>query len=88
MCPICFNAKHLDPATLIKGATVGGTVPLWEWIGDEGGHDIQLLSGVEEPDDTPTRRLTSWRFGDMNACSDWPRDGWQCRRRGFAKKRG
>ena len=36
VCPICFNAKHLDPATLIKGATVGGTVPLWEWIGDEG----------------------------------------------------
>ena len=34
VCPICFNSKHLDPATLIGGATIGGTVPLWEWIGD------------------------------------------------------
>ncbi len=34
VCPICFNAKHLDPATLIDGATIGGTVPMWEWIGD------------------------------------------------------
>jgi predicted peroxiredoxin len=34
VCPICFNAKHLDEATLIEGATIGGTVPMWEWIGD------------------------------------------------------
>jgi predicted peroxiredoxin len=34
VCPICFNSKHLDPATLIDGATIGGTVPMWEWIGD------------------------------------------------------
>jgi predicted peroxiredoxin len=36
VCPICFTAKQLDKATLIKGAELGGTVPLWEWIGDEG----------------------------------------------------
>ena len=36
VCPLCFNAKHLDPASLITGATIGGTVPMWEWIGDEG----------------------------------------------------
>ncbi len=36
VCPLCFNAKHLDPANLIAGATIGGTVPMWEWIGDEG----------------------------------------------------
>ena len=36
VCPICFNAKQLDEATLIDGAKVGGTVPMWEWIGDEG----------------------------------------------------
>lgn len=34
VCPICFNAKHLDPATLVDGATIAGTIPMWEWIGD------------------------------------------------------
>lgn len=36
VCPLCFNAKKLDPAHLIEGATIGGTVPMWEWIGEEG----------------------------------------------------
>jgi predicted peroxiredoxin len=36
VCPICFNAKQLDQAGLVKGAELAGTVPLWEWIGDEG----------------------------------------------------
>jgi predicted peroxiredoxin len=36
VCPICFNSKQLDPANLIDGAELGGTVPMWEWIGDEG----------------------------------------------------
>jgi predicted peroxiredoxin len=36
VCPICFDAKQLDRATLIEGAELGGTVPLWDWIGDEG----------------------------------------------------
>jgi predicted peroxiredoxin len=36
VCPICFNAKKLDAGTLIGGAEMGGTVPLWQWIGDEG----------------------------------------------------
>lgn len=35
VCPICFHTKGLDENTLIDGATIGGTVPLWEWIGDE-----------------------------------------------------
>lgn len=34
VCPICFNAKHLDANSLVANATIGGTVPLWEWIGD------------------------------------------------------
>lgn len=34
VCPICFNAKHLDSDSLVNNATIGGTVPLWEWIGD------------------------------------------------------
>ena len=34
VCPICFNAKQLDAAALVANAELGGTVPLWEWIGD------------------------------------------------------
>ena len=35
VCPICFNARALDPTTLVVGATLGGTVQLWDWIGAE-----------------------------------------------------
>jgi predicted peroxiredoxin len=35
VCPICFNARHLAEDTLVGNARLGGTVPLWEWIGDE-----------------------------------------------------
>ncbi|HET6949792.1 MAG TPA: DsrE family protein [Acidimicrobiales bacterium] len=34
VCPICFNARELDADTLVKNARLGGTVQLWEWIGD------------------------------------------------------
>lgn len=36
VCPVCFNAKALDQENLIKGAEIGGTVPMWQWIGDDG----------------------------------------------------
>lgn len=36
VCPICFKAKHLDETKLVAGAELQGTVPMWEWIGDEG----------------------------------------------------
>jgi len=36
VCPICFNSKKLDDSALIAGAEIQGTVPLWNWIGDEG----------------------------------------------------
>ncbi len=36
VCPICFDAKKLDKAQLIDNAELAGTVPMWEWIGDEG----------------------------------------------------
>lgn len=36
VCPVCFNAKKLDDGQLIEGAEIQGTVPMWEWIGDEG----------------------------------------------------
>ena len=35
VCPICFNAKSLDADALIAGAELQGTVPLWNWIGDQ-----------------------------------------------------
>ena len=34
VCPICFNAKKLDKADLVSNAELGGTVQMWEWIGD------------------------------------------------------
>ena len=33
VCPICWNSRGLAEATLIKGAEIGGTVPMWRWIG-------------------------------------------------------
>jgi len=35
VCPICFNAKKLDADSLIANAELQGTIPLWQWIGDE-----------------------------------------------------
>jgi len=35
VCPICFNAKKLSQASLIGGAELQGTVPMWAWIGNE-----------------------------------------------------
>ncbi len=34
VCPICFDAKKLDKGSLIPGAEIAGTLPMWEWIGD------------------------------------------------------
>jgi hypothetical protein len=36
VCPVCFNAKHLDKGALLPNADLAGSVQLWEWIGDEG----------------------------------------------------
>lgn len=35
VCPICFDARKLDKGDLLDNAELGGTVPMWEWIGDE-----------------------------------------------------
>jgi predicted peroxiredoxin len=35
VCPICLDAKQVDKANLIGNAEVGGTVPMWQWIGDD-----------------------------------------------------
>ena len=34
VCPICVNSNKIDSGTFIAGAEMGGTVPLWQWIGD------------------------------------------------------
>ena len=36
VCPICFDARQLDKGDLVGNAELGGTVPMWDWIGDEG----------------------------------------------------
>ena len=33
--PICFNARKLDAESLIAGVEIQGTIPMWEWVGDE-----------------------------------------------------
>lgn len=35
VCPICLNSRQLDADMLIPGAEANGTVPMWNWIGDE-----------------------------------------------------
>ena len=35
VCPICFDAKQLNGSALIAGAELQGTIPMWQWIGDE-----------------------------------------------------
>ena len=33
-CPICFDARRLDPATLVPNARLAGATPLWEFVGE------------------------------------------------------
>ncbi|MGH9126995.1 MAG: DsrE family protein [Acidimicrobiales bacterium] len=34
VCPICFNSRQLQKAPIATNARIGGTVQLWEWIGE------------------------------------------------------
>lgn len=36
VCPVCFHARQLDQDKLRVSAEIGGTGPLWQWIGDSG----------------------------------------------------
>lgn len=36
VCPICFDARKLDKGNLVGNAEIAGTIPMWDWIGDEG----------------------------------------------------
>lgn len=33
-CGVCVSAKGVDPDSLLSNAEVGGTVQLWDWIGE------------------------------------------------------
>ena len=35
VCPICFDARGLDKGVLLPNAELGGTVPMWQWIGED-----------------------------------------------------
>lgn len=35
VCPLCFDARRLNEASLVSNAQLNGTVPLWQWIGDD-----------------------------------------------------
>ncbi|GEO95368.1 DsrE family protein [Kocuria turfanensis] len=35
VCTVCFDARKLDPSNLLGNAEMGGTVPMWKWIGEE-----------------------------------------------------
>lgn len=35
-CPICIDSRGIDSSALISGAELNGTIPMWNWIGDEG----------------------------------------------------
>lgn len=34
VCPICVDSKGLRESSWIEGVEIGGTVPMWDWIGD------------------------------------------------------
>ncbi len=56
VCPICFDARKLSGDALVANAELGGTVPLWNWIGD-GRHDLQLLAGITPTGAVPHRPI-------------------------------
>jgi predicted peroxiredoxin len=35
VCPICMQARNVDPSGILANAQPGGTAPMWEWIGDD-----------------------------------------------------
>ncbi|HZK35542.1 MAG TPA: hypothetical protein VFC57_01120 [Aeromicrobium sp.] len=34
-CPICFDGRKIDKGNLVSNTEMGGTIPMWDWIGDE-----------------------------------------------------
>ena len=46
VCPICVSARKLDADGFVANARVAGATPMWEWLGDEAGHGLQLLTAA------------------------------------------
>ncbi|HRY09506.1 MAG: DsrE family protein [Actinobacteria bacterium] len=36
VCPICVDSRSIDASRLVDGAELNGTIPMWNWIGDDG----------------------------------------------------
>jgi len=34
VCPLCFNSRQMAAGSLVANAALGGTMQLWEWIGE------------------------------------------------------
>ncbi len=41
VCPICWNARKLDEASLASNATIAGATPMLDWIGND---DVTVFS--------------------------------------------
>jgi predicted peroxiredoxin len=37
VCPICVDARKLDPETFVANASVAGATPMFAWLGPEAG---------------------------------------------------
>lgn len=35
VCPLCLDARKIDRSTFAANAEAGGTVQLWQWIGED-----------------------------------------------------
>lgn len=35
VCPICLNARKLDPGAMAANATIAGATPMFDWLGDD-----------------------------------------------------
>lgn len=35
VCPLCLDSRHVDRGALMANSSTGGTVQLWEWIGEQ-----------------------------------------------------
>ncbi len=38
VCPICVKTRKLDESGFVANARLAGATPMWEWLGDDGGH--------------------------------------------------
>ncbi len=36
VCPVCADARQIDKGDILTNAEIGGTVVMWQWIGDAG----------------------------------------------------